>query len=105
MSVLMHLCLASQQHLVIVRMAYPQSKFSWSYINAFLQFPTLAGKSPKSNILVVTWELVICLKYTHLHLGCCSCIHGCIPCACDHMSGISLVLMLQLLHKELFMGG
>ena len=38
---------------------------------AFLQFPcTLAGKSPKWNILVVTWALVICLKYMHSHSGC-----------------------------------
>ena len=36
---------------------------------AFLQFPTLAGESPKWNILVVTWALVIYLKYMHKHEG------------------------------------
>ena len=66
-----HLRLAFHQRLVIALMTLSIIKIHmvpYKYTReAFLQFPTLAGKSPKWNILVVTWALVICLKYTHLH--------------------------------------
>ena len=69
MLVMIYLCSASQQRLVI---AFTLSTIKihmipYKYIRkAFLQFPcTLAGESPKWNILVVTWELVICLKYMY----------------------------------------
>ena len=47
---------------------YPQSKFTWSHINksrSIPAVPTLLSESPKWNILVITWALVICLKYTY----------------------------------------
>ena len=75
MLVTIHLCSASQQRLVIVLTTLPTIEshmVPYKYTRkAFLQFPcTLAGDSPKWNILVVTWALVICLKYTHSHSGC-----------------------------------
>ena len=69
-----HLRSTSQQRLVVALTTLSTIEIhmvSYKYTRkAFLQFPcTLAGKSPKWNILVVTWALVICLKYTHSHLG------------------------------------
>ena len=73
--VTIHLRSASQQHLVVALTTLSTIEIHmvpYKYIcKAFLQFPcTLAGESPKWNILVVTWAVVICLKYTHSHLGC-----------------------------------
>ena len=75
MLVTIHLRSASQQCLVVVLTTLPTIEshmVPYKYTRkAFQQFPcTLAGDSPKWNILVVTWALVICLKYTHLHSGC-----------------------------------
>ena len=75
MLVTIHLRSASQQCLVVALMALPTIEshmVPYKYTRkAFQQFPcTFAGDSPKWNILVVTWALVICLKYTHLHSGC-----------------------------------
>ena len=75
MLVTMHLHSASQQRLVVALTTLPTIEshmVPYKYTRkAFLQFPcTLAGDSPKWNILVVTRPLVICLKYTHSHLGC-----------------------------------
>ena len=74
MLVTIHICSASQQHLVVALTTLPTIEshmVPYKYTSkAFLQFPCiLAGESPKWNILVVTWTLVICLK----------CIHSC-PC-------------------------
>ena len=72
-AVSIHLLSASQQRLVIAFMFLSTIKIHmvpYKYTHeAFLQFPTLVGKSPKWNILVVTSELVICLKYMHGHEG------------------------------------
>ena len=88
-----HLRSASQQHLVIALTILSTIKIHmvpYKYTReAFLQFPTLAGESLKWNILAVTWALVICLKYTHLHSGC--------ALALAYISGKSLMPMLQLL--------
>ena len=75
MLVTIHLRLASQQCLVVALMTLSTIEshmVPYKYTRkAFQQFPcTLAGDSPKWNILVVTWALVICLKYTHSHSGC-----------------------------------
>ena len=75
MPVTIHLRSASQQCLVVALTTLPTIEshmVPYKYTRkAFLQFPcTLAGDSPKWNILVVTWALVICLKYTHSHSGC-----------------------------------
>ena len=74
MLVSIHLRWASQQHFVVLLRHYPQSKFTWSHVNTLAKhscsFLTLADESPKWNILVVTWTLVISLKYTHEHSGC-----------------------------------
>ena len=75
MLVTIHLRLASQQCLVVALTTLPTIEshmVPYKYTRkAFQQFPcTLAGDSPKWNILVVTWALVICLKYTHSHSGC-----------------------------------
>ena len=75
-------------------------KFTKSHINTLVNhccsFP-LGGESPKQNIIVVIWALVICLKYMHLHLN---------PHAHAYNSDKSLVPMLQLLHivryREIF---
>ena len=68
-----HLCSASQQRLVIALTTLSSTEIHmvpYKYTReAFLQFPTLTGESPKLNILVVTWALVNCLKYMHLHSG------------------------------------
>ena len=73
MLVTIHLRSASQQCLVVALTTLPTIEshmVPYKYTRkAFLQFPcTLAGDSPKWNTLVVTWALVICLKYT-LPLG------------------------------------
>ena len=72
---MIHLRSASQQCLVVALTTLPTIEshmVPYKYTRkAFQQFPcTLAGDSPKWNILVVTWALVICLKYTHSHSGC-----------------------------------
>ena len=69
MLVSIHLHSASQQLLVVALMTLSTIEIHmvpYKYnCNTFLQFPTLAGESPKWTTLVVTWALVICLKYTH----------------------------------------
>ena len=74
MLVTIHLHSASQQHLVIAITMLSTIKIHmvpYKYTcKASLQFPcTFAGESPKWNTLVVTWALVICLKYMHEHEG------------------------------------
>ena len=96
MLVTIHLRSASQQHLVIALMTLSTIEIHmvpYKYTHkTFLQFPyTLAGESPKWNILVVTWALVIYLKYA-LALGL-------LPRARAYILGKLLVPMLQLLHK------
>jgi len=44
----------------------PQYKYAHE---ACLQFLTLVGESPKWNILVIPWTLVLYVIYTHLHSG------------------------------------
>ena len=75
MLVMIHLRSASQQCLVVALTTLPTIEshmVPYKYTRkTFQQFPcTLAGDSPKWNILVVTWAFVICLKYTHSHSGC-----------------------------------
>ena len=75
MLVTIHLRSASQQCLVVALTTLPTIEshmVPYKYTRkTFQQFPcTLAGDSLKWNILVVTWALVICLKYTHSHSGC-----------------------------------
>ena len=59
MPVSIHIHSASQQHLFIALTTLSTIKihmFRYKYNReAFLQFPTLAGESPKWNMLVVTW--------------------------------------------------
>ena len=107
MLVTIHLRSASQQCLVVAITTLPTIEshmVSYKYTRkAFLQFPcTLAGDSPKWNILVVTWALVICLKYTHSHSGCALVLVCMRPSASVYISGKSLVPMLQLLHIYIY---
>ena len=100
MLVTIYLRSASQQCLVVALTTLPTIEshmVPYKYTRkAFQQFPcTLAGDSPKWNILVVTRALVIGICdlpeiYT-LALGLC-------PRARVYISGKSLVPMLQLLH-------
>ena len=79
---LIHLHLASQQHFVIALRTLSAIEIHmvpYKYtFKAFLQFPILAGESPKWNILVVTWALVSDLSkiYTHIQAASsCSCVY------------------------------
>ena len=56
-----------------------------------LHFPTLAGVSPKWNISVVAWKLVICLIYIYALA-----LRPNSLCVRAYISGKSLVHMLQL---------
>ena len=98
MLVTIHLCSASQQHLVVALTTLPtieSHRVPYKCTRkTFLQFPcTLAGESPKWNILVVTWVLVICLKYTHLHSGALALGHTCTraapSCSCVYFRQIT----------------
>ena len=73
MLVMIHLRSAFQQCLVVALTLSTIKIHMVPYKHTrktFLQFTTLAGESPKWNTLVVTWALVICMKYTYLHSDC-----------------------------------
>ena len=69
MLVSIHYIWSLSSALLLLLRHYPQSKFTWPHINTLAKhscsFPHLQVSHPKWNTLVVTWALVIFLKYMH----------------------------------------